>query len=182
MMSHIFFDLPGSFTYIHDILLFSKSEKEHLQLVEEALQRLAANGLAIHLEKCVFGQNHIDFLGYKVTPTGITPLPRKVAALQRYPPPQTPKNFLGFLGAVNFYRCSLTNLDGKTPAEVLDPLYKAATMKTKPRVKFKDTWQTLNLDTHFAAAKQLLVNAATLVHPDPAAPLSLTCDASKGGL
>ena len=64
-----------------------------------------------------------------------------------------------------------------SPAEVLRPLYTAAT-KVPPR-QFKKYWQENKLDQDFAKAKQLLTLATELVHPDPTLPLALVSDASK---
>ena len=38
------------------------------------------------------------------------------------------------------------------------------------------------MDDHYLEAKQLLIKAANLVHPDPNCPLALTCDASRDSI
>ena len=81
--------------------------------------------LAIHLDKCRFGVSQLDFLGWRVTPQGVSPLAKKVEAITAFPPQKTPKDLLGFLGALNYYRRSLGKVNGKSPAEVLKPLYEA---------------------------------------------------------
>ena len=49
--------------------------------------------------------------------------------------------------------------------------------------KFADLWkQNPSLLEAFKDAKQLLINATTLAHPDPNAKLALTCDASQIGI
>ena len=84
---------------------------------------------------------------------------------------------MGFLGAANYYRRCLPKLDGRTPAEVLQPLYSAATTK-HPGRKFSDVWDAMKLDNPYADAKRLLVSATELAHPDPTADLVLVTDAS----
>ena len=71
-------------------------------------------------------------------------------------------------------------MDGKHAAELLQPLYEAATKK-RPGKKFTDVWKEDGLDTHYNNAKKLLTLATNLVYPDPNNPLALTCDASKYG-
>ena len=65
----------------------------------------------------------------------------KVEALQNFPPPSKQKDLLAFLGALNYYRASLPRLKPedsvdkkmpeRSPAAVLDPLYKLATCSLK---------------------------------------------------
>ena len=76
-------------------------------------QRLQANGLAIHPDKCVFARDNLDFLGFNINKNGIAPLKKKVEAITNFPAPKSPKDLLGFLGALNFYRRNLPNLEGK---------------------------------------------------------------------
>ena len=180
MMAAVLDGLPGVFCYLDDILVFSRSEKEHLATIDDLFSRLADAGLTISLKKCQFGREKINFLGYEVDGQSIKPLPKKIEAISKFPAPSRPKDLLGFLGAVNFYRRCLPNIAGKTPAQILKPLYFIAT-KVPPR-KFKSFWNDNNLETDFQAAKKLLEAATALVHPDPSAPLALVCDASKSAI
>ncbi len=52
----------------------------------------------------------MKFLGHMVTESGITPLPKRVAAIQEFPMPTTVKQLLQFLGMVNFYRMILPKI------------------------------------------------------------------------
>ena len=40
--------------YLDDIIIYSRSEKEHLEHLEEIFTRLKAAGLKLKLEKCCF--------------------------------------------------------------------------------------------------------------------------------
>ena len=182
-MSSILDGLDGVYCYLDDILVHSKTEKEHFEILEELFSRLNAAGLTLSLPKCKFGQDSIDFLGYRVSASGIIPLPKKTAALQNYPAPEKQKELLAFLGCLNYFRPSLgpmrVNGKMKTCAEILQPLYQAATAQLRTKAQFKEIWShSKNLRDAFDNAKKLLVNATNLAHPDPNAPLSLTCDAS----
>ena len=175
MLDSILCGIDNCFAYIDDILIWSKDPTQHLSTVREVLARLSKNGLAISTDKCTFARK--EFLGYHLDEFGISPLKRKVDAIIRYPAPHKQKALLGFLGGLNFYRRCLPNLGGETPAQVLQPLYSAATAKTTR--KFKDVWVEDGLQTHFDKAKQLLAMACQLTHPNPALPLALTTDSSK---
>ena len=95
----------------------------------------------------------------KVNHKGITPLNYKIQSIQDFQQPQNQKQLLRFLGMLNFYRKTLPNLvvqnKPKTPADVLQPLYTAATVKMQKN-KFLDYWKDKNLSQSFQEAKDLL--------------------------
>ena len=75
-------DVPGCFVYLDDVLLYHKTEAEHMKALELVLQRLDANGLTVSLSKCEFGKDKLDYLGYTVDNSGITPLKKKILTLE----------------------------------------------------------------------------------------------------
>ena len=52
LMDHVLGGLKGAFCYMDDVLLYSETESEHLNLVDELLARLDKNDLALNLSKC----------------------------------------------------------------------------------------------------------------------------------
>ena len=178
MLNYVLDGLDNIFCYLDDILIFSENEHEHLKTIEELFKRLQDNGLTINRKKCNFGRETLTFLGYTVSGTGIKPVKKKLEAIANFPPPGRPKELLGFLGAANYYRRSLPKLQGRTAAEIMQPLYQAATKK-RPAKKFADIWKEEGLQRNFDDVKTMLMLACKLVHPDPAAPLALTVDSSN---
>ena len=176
-MDHIFRDIPGVFVYIDDILVHSRNHTEHEKIMDQVFKKLQENGLAISLPKCKFAANQVDFLGWTITSAGIKPIKKKLDAISRFPQPAKPKELLAFLGALNYYRKSLPRINNKSPAAILQPLYKAATDKT-PGIKFMDVCKSANLAENYAEAKMMLSEAVQLNHPNPSAPLAITTDAS----
>ena len=178
--------IPDCFVYQDDILVFSKNEKDHLATIRQILQRLDEAGLTLSLSKCEFGKQTLDYLGYTVSESGLTPIKKKVTAIENFPTPLKQKQLLGFLGALNYYRSSLPKSQPtsahpipRSPAQVLDPLYKIATCK-EAKKNFKKVWNAdKKYEEAFKDAKQLLVNAVNLTYPVPSAPLALTTDASQ---
>ncbi len=65
---------------------------------------LAANGLALNLEKCVFAVSELDFLGHRISAAGVAPLRDNVQVILDFPKPSDCKAMQRFLGMVNFYR------------------------------------------------------------------------------
>ena len=54
MMNDIFHDIPTAIVYIDDILIFTKNEQGHDEIVMEVLHRLKENDLFVKPEKCFF--------------------------------------------------------------------------------------------------------------------------------
>ena len=48
--------------YLDDIIIYSRSEKEHLEHLEEIFTQLKAAGLKLKLEKCCFFKKHTQYL------------------------------------------------------------------------------------------------------------------------
>ena len=93
------------------------------------------------------------------------------------------KQLLQFLGALNYFRSSLKGFkkNGKfqNAANLLQPLYSAATINIPSKNRFKEIWTNSPiLQQSFLDTKQLLIQAAELTHPDPNLPLALMTDAS----
>ena len=177
-------EVDNIYVYLDDIMVYNDNEEEHMETLEKLFTKLSENGLAIALDKCSFGQPSIEYLGYKVDETGISPLKRKVDCILKLPDPTTQKELLRFLGAVNYFRSCLKGIikNGKfiNTAEVLKPLYAAATTTDlKPKQKFKEAWDSQSsLRQSYLDAKSLIVNPVLLAHPDPNLPLALSTDAS----
>ena len=54
-------------------------------------ERLAEYGLALALPKCSFAREEVQFLGYKISKAGITPLSNKIQSITDFPQPTTQK-------------------------------------------------------------------------------------------
>jgi hypothetical protein len=58
--------------YLDDILVFSKTEEEHVDHVKEVLGRLKELRLYVRLNKCKWHTSRTEYLGYIVSPEGLT--------------------------------------------------------------------------------------------------------------
>jgi hypothetical protein len=63
------------FSFLHDDGVFSKSKEQHWTHLRTLIAILAANGLALNLEKCVFAISELDFLGHRISAAGVAPPP-----------------------------------------------------------------------------------------------------------
>ena len=109
IMDSIFSDIDCTFVYIDDILIFSDSELESSQHLNQVLQRLNDYDLKITLSKCVFEVTELEFLGFDISSKGIKPSSRKLEQLRDFPIPNDSKSLRRFLGMANFYRRLVPN-------------------------------------------------------------------------
>ena len=77
--------------YLDDIIIYSRSEKDHLEHLEEIFNRLKTVGLKLKLEKYCFFKKHIQYLGHLISAEGIQPLPEKLESIAKMPAPKTQK-------------------------------------------------------------------------------------------
>ena len=141
--------------YIDNILVFSSNLKEHTHHVRLVLTKLREYGLYAKSEKCELDRTSIEFLGYMISPTGITMDERKVAAITDWPLPIQLKEVQLFLGFANFYS---RFIDGFS--SLVQPLIQL----TRKDTPFLWTPATHNA---FNALKVAFLSVPVLVHPDP---------------
>ena len=105
MMNDIFREYLDQFmvVYLDDILIYSPDLDTHEQYVC-LLSRLRKHCFYAKYEKCAFKQSCVEFLGYIISPDGISMDQRKVATSQEWQPPTRVRDVQSFLCFANFYR------------------------------------------------------------------------------
>jgi hypothetical protein len=103
MMERTTDGLEGVFAYMDDSRVGSLDRQTHLRRLEVFFKALAANGLAINLEKYVFATPSLEILGHTISATGAAPTTDHAAKIKNCPPSQDIKQLQRFLGMVNFY-------------------------------------------------------------------------------
>ena len=111
MMNDIFQGHLDDFVviYLDDILIFSKNKEEHKKHVRLVLEKLRKRGLYAKLEKCLFHQTEMEFLGFIATTKGLKMDPKKVETIVSWEAPKTVRDVQCFLGFANFYRLLIKN-------------------------------------------------------------------------
>ncbi len=167
LKDNILMGLDYVFSFLDDDGVFSKSKEQHWTHLRTMFAILAANGLALNLEKCVFGVSELDFLGHRISAAGVAPLQDNVQVILDFPKPIDCKALQRFLGMINFYRRFLSGVAG-----TLRPL--TAALSGNPKTL---PW-TPDMETAFAAAKEAFVATIPLAHPLLGAVLTLAADTS----
>lgn len=90
--------------FFDDILVYSCSEKEHLQHLRLVFAKLREKKLYTKIEKCEFLSRSLSFLGFIVSQKGISMDPSKVEAIRTWPVPTSVSEVRSFLGLASFYR------------------------------------------------------------------------------
>ncbi|MFM8622678.1 MAG: pol polyprotein, partial [Holophagaceae bacterium] len=167
-MSQLMAGLEFVRVYLDDCLIVNKKDfTDHINKVEQALQRISDAGLRINANKSYFGRNAIEYLGYWVTREGIQPLPSKVEAMLNMEEPKNRRELRAFIGLVNYYRDMW-----RRRSHVLAPLT-ALCSETKKFVWGPEQRQA------FLEAKKILSKEAILAFPDFSKKFEIYTDASK---
>lgn len=96
-------NLDFVYAYIHDILISSKYEEQHLEHLNIVFECLTKYGVVVNPSKCEFFQDKVLLLGYIVLSTGIAPSTEKVVITQNFPEPKAVKQRRQIVGMLNFY-------------------------------------------------------------------------------
>ncbi|XP_070023161.1 uncharacterized mitochondrial protein AtMg00860-like [Nicotiana sylvestris] len=90
--------------FIDDILIYSRSRKDHANYLTAVLQILYQHKLYVKFLKCEFWVESVTFLGHVISIEGIKVDPQKIAAVKNWPKPLTTTAICSFLGLVGYYR------------------------------------------------------------------------------
>ena len=92
----------GVVNYLDDIMVFGKNKAEHDRNLAKVMECLKNHNVLINEEKCRFGQQSVDFLGFLVSSDGWKLADEKIAALKNFRSPATIAEVKSFLGLINF--------------------------------------------------------------------------------
>ena len=106
LMNRIFRPYLDSFVivFIDDILIYSKSEADHVRHLRTVLQVLREKELYAKFSKCEFWLESVAFLGHVVTKDGIMVDPAKIAAVRDWVRPTSVTEIRSFIGLARYYR------------------------------------------------------------------------------
>lgn len=155
--------------YLDDVLISSKTLKDHFRILKEVLSLLVENKLELNLTKCKFLQSELEYLGYKVSDQGVSPTNHGVQAILNFPTPQNIREVQSFLGLCSYFRKFIEGF-----SIIAKPLYD---------VLRKDAVFEFGLEKEQAIEKlkKKLIEAPVLSIYNPNSETELHCDASQLG-
>ena len=156
--------------YLDDILIYSSDKVTHRAQVKEVFRRLRKNGLFANAKKCEFDRESVEYLGYVLSPAGLTMATDKVQTIREWPEPRKVKDIQSFLGFANFYRRFIYNF-----SDITVPLTRL-TRKNIPFIFGEAERDAFNL------LKSAFTSAPILTHWIPDRPIIVETDASDYAL
>jgi len=56
----------GVVVYIDDILIYTQTEEDHVELVRWVLKKLSENCLCVNIDNCIFNVSEVEFVGFHI--------------------------------------------------------------------------------------------------------------------
>jgi len=123
------------------------------------LRRLRKHGLYARANKCEFHSERVEYLGYILSPAGLSMDQAKVKVIQDWPEPRKVKDVQSFLGFANFYRRFIFNY-----SDIVVPL----TRLTRKGIPFQFTEKAR---AAFNVLKEAFTTTSVLTHWIPDRPI-----------
>ena len=152
--------------YLDDVIIFTKSAKEHLNQIDEVLTLLENAGAKLKLEKCHFFKQKLKYLGHVISKEGVEINREKFKIIEEWKVPTNKKECEAFIGFTNFYRKFIKDVTLK-----MEPINKVT--YSKPFI-----WNEA-ADSAFKQLKRDLTTSTILKYADFTKPFYLDTDFSK---
>ncbi|KAL4096411.1 hypothetical protein QTP88_021373 [Uroleucon formosanum] len=173
MMNTIFKELKNDGlvnVYMDDIIMPSKDSEHMLDGLEQVFKVLRAAGLTLKPNKCTFGFDCLEYLGFRISKGTIQP-GKKTEVIATFPRPRNEYEVRRFLGLTGYFRRFIVNY-----AKLAAPL----TTLTGKNTVF--TWER-EQQKSFDELKRILCSEPVVAMYDPTAPITqVHTDASSVAL
>ncbi|GJU63433.1 putative reverse transcriptase domain-containing protein [Tanacetum coccineum] len=156
--------------FIDDILIYSKTQEEHVEHLRLVLGLLKKEKLYAKFSKYELWLREMQFLRHVINGDGIHVDPSKIEAVKNWKAPRTPTEVRSFLGLAGYYRRFIENFS---------KIAKSLTILTQ-KGKVFDWGEEQELA--FQTLKDKLCNAPILALPGGPEDFVVYCDASGIGL
>ena len=156
--------------YIDDIVIYSKTYKEHIEHLDKILEAIENAGITLSPVKCHLFYSSILLLGHKVSRLGLSMHLEKVWAIQELERPTKLLQLQTFLGMAVYFSAFIPYY-----SDHCYPLFQLL----RKGAKWK--W-TAECEMAFLSLKEALQQAPVLGHPIEGLPYRLYMDASDEAL
>ena len=96
-------NLTYTLIYLDDVIVYSRTEEEHLIQLRAVFERFRERGLKLKPSKCNFFHTEINYLGHTVSAKGMEPGMDSIKAIAEMAPPRTYTGIHQFLGATGYF-------------------------------------------------------------------------------
>ena len=114
--------------YLDDIIIFSRTEEEHLEWMHVVFDQFREHGLKLKPSKCEVFRTKINYLAHHVSKRGVLPSKKNLKAIAQCPPPDTYTKVKSFVGLVGHYRHFIKGF-----ANIAAPLHDLTSGKNKDK-------------------------------------------------
>ena len=142
--------------FLDDILIMSESFSEHWKMVDDVLKKLEDVGVKVKVSKCEWFAKEVEFLGHKVSESGLRKADKFVKKVREFPKPRTVRELRGFLGLVEFGRKFMKDCSG-----ISKPLTEWTGKKKSTVLKWNE-----RMEKAFVKLREEVVKDVELAYPD----------------
>ena len=162
--------------YLDDVIIFSRTEEEHLERMHVVFDWFQEHGLKLKPSKCEVFKTEINYLAHHVSKRGVLPSKKNLEAIAQCPPPDNYTKVKSFVGLVGHYRCFVKGF-----TNIVAPLYDLTSGENKDK---KSEHLDLPQEAHeaFDRLKAAYLQAPILAFPNFGKPFLLETDDSGKGL
>ena len=169
-MDAIFLDIPGVTGIADNMVIYGRSNLEHDKHLINFLEVFRKNTLTLNPDKMQFRLPQVSFFGHQWSARGLSPDPKKIAAVKRMNLSRDVETMRSFLGPVNYL-----NRFSPCLAELSEPLREIC----RQDMEFE---LTESVHVAFSRTKEEISKNVTLPYFNPRSETTLQTDASKKGL
>ena len=166
----IFLDVSGVTGIADNMVIYGRSDLEHDRHLINFLDICRKNTLMLNPDKMQFRLPQVSFFGHQWSAKGLSPDPKKIAAVKRMDLPGDVDTMRSFLGLVNYL-----NRFSPCLAEISAPLREIC----RQDMEFE---LTESVCVAFSRTKEEISKNVTLPYFNPKSETTLQTDASKKGL
>ena len=168
-MDHLLEGYPCE-VIVDDILIWGATETEHDANLTKVLDRIREINLKLKWDKCKVKVREVGYVGHLLTAEGLKPDPEKIRAIVEIKTPENVKDIQRFLGMVRYLSKFVPRL-----SELALPLQSLTHIDTPW------TWDSVH-QRAFENLKSAISSTPALRFYDVSKQVTLTCDASFGGI
>jgi hypothetical protein len=119
LMEGVIRDTLNVLIYIDYLLVHMDTQDKHMAVLNKALAQLHKIHLKICLDKCVFGNKEVSYLGFTPSPESIKPRKNQLKVIKDAKPTTDIKTIRSFISLCNFFQTCI-----KGSALIAAPLFK----------------------------------------------------------